>query len=161
MKITEEIFQTKIKPLIAKSTYCSIATINEEGIAHVSPIGSVILKSKSRGVFFEKFTKSIPNNIKTNTKATIMCVNDGRWYWLKSLILGKFKSPPAIRMLVKFGNLRDEDNSEGSIFKRKVSLFKFTKGHKLLWSEMSQIREFEIIDYKPVYIGNMTKEQFN
>ena len=160
MKITDEIFKQKIKPLFAQSTFCSIATISSEGFAHISPIGSVILHNKSRGVFYEKFTKQIPENIKSNQLATIMCVNDGKWFWLKSLLKGKFKSPPAIRLVVKFGELRKEDNKEGKIFKRKVNIFRATKGYKLLWSEMSEIREFEIIDYKPVYISTMTKEQF-
>ncbi|MCF6288516.1 MAG: pyridoxamine 5'-phosphate oxidase family protein [Proteobacteria bacterium] len=160
MKITDEIFNKKIKPLFAKSTFCSIATINSDGFAHVSPIGSVILHDKSHGVFYEKFTKNIPQNIKTNQLATIMCVNDGKWFWLKSLLKGKFKSPPAIRLVVKFGELRKEQDKEGKIFKRKVNIFKATRGYKILWSEMSDIREFEIIDYKPVYISSMTSEQF-
>lgn len=160
MKITDEIFNQKIKPLFAKSTFCSIATINSEGFAHVSPIGSVILYDKSHGVFFEKFSKKIPENIKINQLATIMCVNDGKWFWLKSLLKGKFKTPPAIRLVVKFGALREEKKEEGKIFKRKVNIFKATKGYQLLWSDMSHLREFEIIDCKPVYISSMTSEQF-
>jgi hypothetical protein len=160
MKITDDIFNRKIKPLFAKASFCSIATVNEHGIAHVSPIGSVILHSKSKGIYFEKFSKSIPRNVKRNKMATIMCVNDGKWYWLKSLFKGQFKSPPAIRLVVKFGELRAENKGEGQIFKRKVNIFKGTRGYKLLWSEMSHIREFEIIDYKAVYIGEMTKNQF-
>ena len=160
MKITDEMFKKKIIPMFAKSKHCSIATVNTDGFAHVTPIGSVILHSKSKGVFFEKFTKNIPLNIEQNKLATIMCVDSGRWFWLKSLVSGKFKKPPAMRLVIKFGNLRKESNGEGDIFKRKVNIFKRTKGYKLLWSEMSEIREFEIIDYKPVYIGKMTSEQF-
>ncbi len=139
MKITDEVFENKIKPLIAQSTYCSIATVTKDGNPHVTPIGSVIMKTKEKGVFFEKFTKSIPVNIMKNNLATLMFVNDGRWFWLKSLFKGSFESPPAIRVLVKFGDLREEKDGEGKVFKRKVKIFSFTKGHKRLWSDMSHV----------------------
>jgi len=160
MKITDEIFKTKIKPLFAQAMFCSIATVNEKGFAHVSPIGSVVLLNKNKGIYFEKFTKSIPKNAITNQYATIMSVNDGKWFWLKSLMQGKFKKPPAIRLLVKLGELRKGTDQEGQIFKRKVNIFKRTKGYQLLWKDMSHIREFEIIKYKPVFISTMTSDQF-
>ncbi|MBL4773151.1 MAG: hypothetical protein JKX98_06000 [Alcanivoracaceae bacterium] len=160
MKITEEIFNKKIKPLFARSLYSSIATVNEQGLAHVSPIGSVVLVSKDKGVYFEKFTKNIPLNVNTSQYATIMSVNTSKWYWLKSLIRGKFSTPPAIRIVIKLGQLRKEKENEGRRFKRKVSIFKRTKGYQMLWKDMSHIREFEVIEYKPVYIGQMTREQF-
>lgn len=160
MKITDEIYTKKIKPLFAKSTFCSVATVTEEGLPHVSPIGSIVLLNKDKGQFFEKFTKNIPINTSQNSYATIMCVNDGKWFWLKSLIMGKFKTPPAIRLVVKMGALRVGTEKEGRIFKNKVKLFKKTKGYQMMWQEMSMIREFEIIEYKPVYIGKMTREQF-
>jgi len=160
MNITDEIYQQKIKPLFAQSTFCSVATVNDKGIPHVSPIGSIVLLNKTKGMFFEKFTKNVPKNTKNNSYATIMCVNDGKWFWLKSLIAGKFNKPPAIRLLVKMGKLRDCNEKEGSIFKNKVKLFKMTKGYKIMWKDMSQIREFEIIDYKPIFLSHMTSHQF-
>ncbi|MFK8010423.1 MAG: pyridoxamine 5'-phosphate oxidase family protein, partial [Marinicellaceae bacterium] len=86
MNITDKIYQQKIKPLFAQSTFCSVATVNDEGIPHVSPIGSIVLLNKDKGMFFEKFTKNVPKNTQKNSYATIMCVNDGKWFWLKSLL---------------------------------------------------------------------------
>ncbi len=161
MKMSDELFTKKIKPLFAQAMFCSIATVNEKGQPHVSPIGSVVLLNRNKGFYFEKFTKNIPNNIKTTQYATIMSVNDGKWFWLKSLFKGQFKKPPAIRVLVKLGELRKETEQEGQIFKRKVKLFKRTKGYQMLWKDMSHIREFEILEYKPVFIGQMTRNQFS
>lgn len=160
MKITNEIYNKKIKPLFAQSVFCSVATVTEDGLPHVSPIGSIVLLNKDKGMFFEKFTKSISKNTNENSYATIMCVNDGKWFWLKSLITGKFNKPPAIRLVVKIGKLREGTDNEGQIFKNKIKLFKKTKGYQMMWQEMSQIREFKIIDYKPVFIGKMTRDQF-
>jgi hypothetical protein len=160
MKMTNKIFNTKIKPMFARAMYSSIATVNEKGIPHVSPIGSVFLVDKNKGYYFEKFTKNIPANLKNNNFATIMSVNDGKWFWLKSLIKGAFKRPPAIRIVVKLGQLRKPKGNEGVTFKKRVNIFRLTKGYNLLWKDMSHIREFEIIEYKPVYISKMTSIQF-
>lgn len=161
MKITDKIYKNKIKPLFAKAMFTSVATVTEDGMPHVSPIGSVFLLNKDKGFYFEKFTKSIPKNSQHTPYATLMSVNVSKWFWFKSLFKGQFQTPPAIRLLVKLGELREGSDKEASTFKRKVSLFKRTKGYNLMWKDMSMIREFEIVDYKPVVIGKMTKEQFN
>ncbi|MCF6300702.1 MAG: pyridoxamine 5'-phosphate oxidase family protein [Proteobacteria bacterium] len=160
MKMTDDLYKKKIKPLFAQAKFCSVATVNSKGMPHVSPIGSVVIVDKTRGYYFEKFTKNIPLNATTCEHACIMPVNSGSWFWLKSLIKGKFSKPPAIRLLVKLGNLREATETEGKVFKRKVNVFKKTKGYQLLWRDMSHIREFEIIEFKPVFIGKMTKSQF-
>ena len=160
MKIYDKLFKEKVKPLFSQALYCSVATVNEQGIPHVTPIGSVVLKDKANGWFFQKFTKNIPENANNCEFATIMAVNAGRWFWLKSLLKGSFKEPPAMRILVKLGQVRPATTEEGEKFKRRVNLFKRTKGYDMMWKDMSHIREFEIIEYKPVFIGQMTKNQF-
>lgn len=159
MNIDQKLFKTKIKPLFARAPYCSIATVHADGTPHVTPIGSVVLKDLQSGWFFQKFTKRIPQNAETCETATIMAVNAGRWFWLKSLIKGRFQSPPAMRLVVKLGAVRSATQSEGERFKRRVKIFKGTRGHKMMWQDMSAIREFEIIEYKPVFIGQMTRAQ--
>ncbi len=160
MKITDQIFTDTVKPLFSGAVYCSVATINEQGQPHVTPIGSVVLNNKNQGWFFQKFTKNIPKNIDHCPYATIMAVNDGKWFWLKSLFKGQFTSPPAMRLLVKLGELRPATATEADKFKRRVSLFKHTKGYAMMWQDMAQIREFDIIEYKPIHIGKMTSQQF-
>ncbi|MCB1582922.1 MAG: pyridoxamine 5'-phosphate oxidase family protein [Xanthomonadales bacterium] len=161
MKINEQLFREKIKPLFSQAVFCSVATVDPEGKPHVSPIGSVVLIDMNRGWFFQKFTKNIPKNTERCEYATIMAVNDGKWFWLKSILKGRFKKPPAMRLLVKLGALRPANEAESQKFKRRVGLFKRTKGYQLMWSEMSEVREFEILEYKPVYIGKMTAQQFS
>ncbi|TDR20495.1 pyridoxamine 5'-phosphate oxidase family protein [Marinicella litoralis] len=159
MQINDQLFKTKIKPLFSQAVFVAVATVNQAGMPHVTPIGSVVLKDKNRGWFFQKFTKNIPQNAEHCEYATLMAVNDGKWFWLKSLIKGQFKQPPAMRLLVKLGDLRPATEAEAQKFKRRVSLFKHSKGHALMWQDMANIREFEIIEYKPIYIGQMTAKQ--
>ena len=161
MQVTDQMFKQKIKPLFSQAVFCSVATVNAEGIPHVTPIGSVVLKNKNQGWFFQKFTKNIPQNAEHCEYATLMAVNDGKWFWLKSLLKGQFKNPPAMRLLVKLGDLRPATETEAEKFKRRVSVFKHTKGYAMMWQDMANIREFEIIEYKPVYIGQMSSQQFN
>ncbi len=161
MKINDLLFKQKIKPLFSQAVYCSIATVNEDGHPHITPIGSVVLNNKSQGWFFQKFTKGIPTNASHCKYATIMAVNDGAWFWLKSLIKGRFNKPPAMRLQVKLGPLRPATEAEMHKFQRRVKVFTLTKGHAMLWQDMSEVREFEILDYKPVFIGKMTQQQFN
>lgn len=160
MQIDKQLFKTKVKPLFSKAIFCSVATVDSEGKPHVSPIGSVVLKNENQGWFFQKFTKNIPKNLIHNEYATIMAVNDGKWFWLKSVLKGQFNNPPALRLLVKLGQLRPASELEAQKFKRKVGLFKRTKGYAQMWQDMAEVREFEILEYKPVFIGKMTKHQF-
>ncbi len=160
MKVDELMFKEKIKPVFSQAMFCSVATVNAEGMPHVSPIGSVVLNNSQSGWFFQKFTKNIPLNAEHCEYATIMAVNSSRWFWLKSLLKGAFKQPPAMRILVKLGQVRPATEKEGGKFKRRVNIFKRTKGYDMMWKDMSHIREFEIIEYKPVFIGKMTKNQF-
>jgi hypothetical protein len=160
MKMNEVLFKQKIKPLFSQAMHCSIATVNADGLPHVTPIGSVVLKNQGNGWFFQKFTKNIPKNAEHCEYATIMAVNNSKWYWLKSVLKGGFKTPPAMRLTVKLGNYRPATESETAKFQRRVGLFRRTKGYQMMWAGMSEIREFEIVDYKPVYVGKMTQQQF-
>ncbi len=160
MQIDDRLFNEKIRPLFSQAMFCSVSTVNAAGQPHVSPIGSVVLKDKNSGWFFQKFTKQIPANADHCEYATIMAVDAGRWFWLKALLRGQFISPPAMRLVVKLGQLREASEAEALKFKRRVSVFKYTKGHAMMWRDMANIREFEIVDYKPVYIGQMTGQQF-
>lgn len=160
MKINEQLFKQKIKPLFSQAMFCSVATVDPDGIPHVSPIGSVVLEDKNQGWFFQKFTKNIPINTIGSEYATIMAVNDNKWFWLKSILKGRFKQPPAMRILVRLGQLKPASEQQSKKFRRRVGLFKRTKGYRMMWQEMSDVREFEIIEYRPVYIGAMTAAQF-
>jgi len=158
--MNEQIFNNKIRPLFSQAMFCSVATVNANGIPHVTPIGSVVLKNQNSGWFFQKFTKKIPKNTEHCEYATLMAVNSNKWFWLKSVFKGGFKTPPAMRLTVKLGDYRPATETEAKKFQKRVGMFKRSKGYQLMWSEMSDIREFEILEYKPVYIGKMTQQQF-
>lgn len=94
------------------SLHYSIATINEDGTPHVTPIGSLILLDGNKGVYFEYFTRKMPSNFKVNQNVCVLAVNSGKWFWLKSLLRGRFGEPPAVRIKGTVGIKRKVSDEE-------------------------------------------------
>ena len=83
----------------ASCSHYAIASVDKDGTPHVTPIGSLMLTEPGKGIYFEKFTSQLPKNYRHNPNITVLAVNSGRWFWLKSLLSGKFKQTPAIRLI--------------------------------------------------------------
>jgi hypothetical protein len=144
-----------VKNLVKKSLYCSISIITKEGLPHSSPIGSVYLNNSETGYFIEMFAKSFKDQ--EGRKGSILAVNSSLLFWLRSLIKGKFLSPPAVRLLVTFGERRKISEVESKAFQKRVNIFKPLKGYKLMWSKAEYVRPFEVDEIIPVSIGKMTR----
>ncbi len=139
------------------SFHYSIASVTERGEPHVTPIGSLLLGKPGHGFYFEKFTKHLPQNYNSNKQICILAVNSSKWFWLKSLLLGKFTSPPAVRLHGKVGDLREATDKEVILWQKRVKRVSFSKGHALMWRDMSMVRDIEFTKVEPVYIGEMTR----
>lgn len=138
------------------SFHYAIATVAENGEPHVTPIGSLILGKPGEGFYFEKFTRHLPENIGKNNRVSVLAVNSSRWFWLKSLLGGKFHMPPAVRLQGTAQELRPATEREMALWRKRVNSVRFTKGHKLMWSEMSMVRTIKFDRIEPVHIGRMT-----
>lgn len=138
------------------SFHYAVATVGENGEPHVTPIGSLILGKPCQGFYFEKFTRRLPHNIGTNDRVCVLAVNSSRWFWIKSLVGGKFGLPPAVRLIGTARELRPAHDREIALWQKRVSRVRFTKGHKLIWSEMSMVREIRFDRIEAVHIGKMT-----
>jgi len=154
----------EVKSLFKKSFKSSfhfaIATVNENGEPHVTPIGSLILGNPGRGFYFEKFTQHLPRNFGNNNQVCVLAVNSSRWFWLKSLIGGKFTSPPAVRLHGVVGDLREASDKEIALWQNRVKPVRFSKGHAIMWRSMSMVREIEFSRIEPVHIGEMTRHSW-
>lgn len=148
-----------IKKLVKDSLYCSVATV-QNGIPHCSPIGSVYLNNEQQGYYLEMFTTSVKKSKAENDTGCIMVVNTSLWFWFKSLLRGQFKTPPAVRLVVKFGDRRASSEIEEQRFRKRVKLFKGLKGHKIMWSKTAHVRDFTIEKVIPVSIGKMTSADY-
>jgi hypothetical protein len=148
------------KKSFKSSFHYSIATVTENGEPHVTPIGSLILGKPGHGIYFEEFTKQLPNNIKTNKQVCVLAVNSSKWFWVKSLVSGRFSSPPAVRLHGTVGNIREATKKEIKQWQNRVKSVSFSKGHAMMWANMKMVREIEFTNIEPVHMGKMTRDNW-
>ncbi len=139
------------------SLHYSIATVNEKGEPHITPIGSLILGKPGQGIYFEEFPHQLPRNLKVNQRVCVLAVDSGIGFWLRSLLRGKFIAPPAVRLYGIAGELRDATEKEIELWQRRVRRVRFSKGHTMMWKSMRRVREITFTRAEPVHMGNMTK----
>lgn len=145
------------KQSFRSSFHYAIASVSENGEPHVTPIGSLILGKPGHGIYFEKFTIKLPRNIESTNQVCVLAVNSGRWFWLKSLIGGKFASPPAVRLHGVVGELREATDTELALWQKRVRRVSFSKGHTLIWQGMASVRDIEFNRIEVVHLGEMTQ----
>ncbi len=147
------------------SLHYAIASVDNQGLPHITPIGSLMLgdliDGQAQACYFERFTKQLPANAKHNTSICILAVNSSKWFWFKSLLKGQFSHQPAVRLIGQLGPLRPATDSEIQRWQRRVKPLRFTKGHKLMWQSMSHVRDITITEVKAVSIGKMTQQSMN
>lgn len=140
------------------SLHYSIGTVNEDGTPHVTPIGSLIFLDVNKGVYFEYFTRKMPLNFKVSQNVCVLAVNSGKWFWLKSLLRGKFHEPPAIRLKGTAGIKRKATDEEKGIWHRRIGPLRLSKGYNLLWADMDEVREIHFHTVEFVNLGKMTEQ---
>ena len=151
----------KIKQLFRQSFRSSfhyaIATVSEQGEPHITPIGSLILGEVGQGMYFEEFPKQLPRNIDNNKQVCVLAVNSSPWFWMKSLISGRFSSPPAVRLYGVVGEVRAATEKEIALLQRRVRRVSFSKGHTMLWKNLRMVRDIRFSRMEPVHMGEMTQ----
>jgi uncharacterized pyridoxamine 5'-phosphate oxidase family protein len=134
----------------------AVATVNEDGSPHVTPIGALILREDQTGFYFEENPTRMPLNLKRNPRVCILAVNADKLFWGKALLEGKFTSPPAVRLSGMVGDLRNATADEVALWQDKIAIAEGTKGYKLLWEKFAQVRDITFDSFDPVYVGEMT-----
>ena len=127
----------------------AIATVDEQGNPHVTPIGHVFFRDDMTGYYFDAYSKAMPQNFQGNKKICLMAVNSSSLFWLKSLIKGEFESAPAVRVYGEVGEPRQATNAELEEYRKSIRITRFFKGHKLLWQNLDRVRDIKFTDFKP------------
>lgn len=140
------------------SMHASIASVSDSGQPHVTPIGSLMLAKPGHGYYFEAFTSNMPRNFQHNSEVCVLVANSSKWFWFKSLLAGRFQSPPGIRLRGKVGARRAATADEIRRFQQQVKMARWLKGHKLLWAGMANVRDIEFTSVEPIRIGRMTRK---
>jgi len=143
------------------SFHFSIATVNEDGSPHVTPIGSLILQDELKGFYFEEYASNLSRNLRHNKRVCVMAVNSGKWSLLKSFFLGRFLVPPGVRLMGTAGERREATPHEVDLFKKRFRKYRMFKGYDLLWSRLRHVREIRFDAYEPVRVGALTRAVWN
>jgi len=147
------------------SYHFSMATINSNGMPHITPIGSLILGNDKKGIYFEKYPINLPKNIENNRNVCILGVNTNIFSILKALLKKKFADEPGIRLWGIAGEKRKATKEEIELLHKKIQsllpligpLLSKLKGYKLLWGDLKYVREIQFHSFEPVKFGEMTK----
>ncbi len=149
------------KESFKSSFHFAVASVTENGEPHVTPIGSLILDVPGHGFYFEEFPQQLPRNYGSNKQICVLAVNSNKWFWLKSLIRGRFATTPAVRLHGVVGDLREATDIEIALWQKRVKSVSFSKGHALMWRSMRMVRDIEFTGIEPVQIGEMTRDTWS
>ena len=159
MTITSEdwtIARTVVRRALRSTLHCSIASTNPDGSAQVTPIGSVLLNGVGSGLYFDIFNKQLAANVDRDPRITIVAVDAGRIRWLRSLLRGRFASPPGVRLSGTVGPARPSTPEEVARFHRIAGPLLRTRGGRLMWSRLPRVRDVTLDQVSTLSIGRMT-----
>jgi len=140
------------------SLHFSMATVTTDGLPHVTPVGSLMLREPGRAIYFEEFTQRMPLHFRDNQNVCVLAVRSSLTFWLWSLFRGGFKSPPAIRLHGTVGAPRAATADEIRAWQRRVGRLRFTRGHRMIWANMRTVRDVYLTRADGIHIGEMTRE---
>ena len=134
----------------------SMATVNEDGSPHITPIGSLILREDPTGYFFDEYCTRTRENLSRNPRVCFLAVNADRPFWVRSLIKGKFSTAPAVRLMGTVKELREARPEEIAAWQSRVAFARLTNGYNMMWSRMHSVRDVQFDSFEPMSSGKMT-----
>jgi hypothetical protein len=146
-----------IRALFRDTLDITIASISEDGSPHITPIGSVFLRKDCTGYYIERFPSRLPRNIERDKRICVFAIRNDLGTWLPAMLRGRFAKPVAVRLHGRAGVKRELTPEERDLFLRKVRIFKWTRGYRLLWGDLTHARELVFDGFEPVRAGAMTR----
>ena len=135
--------------------YCVFATVNEDGSPRVAPYSSLILKEGSQGFYFDEFSRNLSHNLERDQRVCVLLLKNKKWFWIKTLLLGRFDHAPGIRLMGTVGKRREAAAQEIDAFKKPLSKLKIFKGYQPLWGVMKQGRDIQFHSFETIKCGSM------
>jgi hypothetical protein len=133
-----------------------VASLNDDGSPHMTPIGSLVLRRDGTGYFIEAFARRLPHNIERDDRLSVLIADSRQSVFLAGLVRGRFRRPLAVRLIGRAGERRLLSPEELSRFRRAVRWLRWTRGYGRLWSDLRYAREIVFDGFEPVLAGGMT-----
>lgn len=140
----------------SQNLFISIASVDADDNPTNTPIGSLFLNDNQTGFYFEKYPTKLPVNAKTNSNICALAVNNSKWFWFKSLLKGKFKTNPAIKLYGQLGERRKATDRELNRLNRRMKITNGLKGNTYLWKKMEFVRDITFTKVESINLGKMT-----
>ena len=153
-----ETIQMVFQASLGSSMHYAVATVNEVGSPHVTLIGALFLRENRTGFYFDEFPVNMSRNLERNPRVCILAANSNPTFWQKSLLAGKFETPPAVRLMGSVGKKREGTKEEIAMWQDHVKLARGTKGYDLMWKNMQMVRDIYFDSFEPVLMGEMTQD---
>ena len=151
-KFFGDVSHAKASPILP---YCAFATTNADGSPRLAPYTSLILGENKQGFYFDELSQHLSQNLDREQRVYILLVKNKIWFWVKTLILGRFDHAPAIRLTGTVGKKREATIQEINAFKNPLKKLKIFKGYQPLWGIMKHGREIYFYAFEPVQCGSM------
>lgn len=135
--------------------FCIFATINDDGSPRMAPYSSLILGENSKGFYFDHFSQHMTKNMDRDGKICVLLLNNSKWFWIKTVLFGRFDHAPGIRLMGTVGKRRDATREEIEAFKKPLRKLKPFKGYNPLWGVMEQGRDIFFESFETVKCGPM------
>ena len=130
-------------------------SITDIGTTQYNAYRNRILKNDQTDFSIDTYSESFKENIPNNSKACLQAVNSKRFFWLKSMILGKFSDFPGVRLNIEIGELRIATAEELAMIEQRIKPLSWTKGSQLIWSSFTHVRDFNVTGFKWIQYPTM------
>lgn len=130
--------------------YCAFSTVNKDGSPRIAPYTSLILGDNKQGFYFDELSSHTSANLEKDQRICVLIVINSRWFWIKTVIWGRFDHPPGVRLIGEVGKKREATKNEIAAFKNPLKALRFFKGYEPIWGFMKQGREIHFNDFEPV-----------
>jgi uncharacterized protein len=143
----------------ASSLHCAIASIDDDGWPHVTPIGSVMLGDPGQAVYLDVFNVALGRNLDRNPRCAILAVDSRKLTWARALLEGRFDVPPGVRLVGTVSAAREATTAEVERFGRTVRPAMLTKGGRQMWGNPERLhaRDVTVTGVVPVRVPKMTQ----
>ncbi|MDF3833652.1 pyridoxamine 5'-phosphate oxidase family protein [Cupriavidus basilensis] len=132
------------------SLYCALASVGADGMPTVTPIGTVFPRADQTAFFFDRYTSTLAANLAHSDRVCLMAVDSGKGFWFRSLLAGRFRQPPGVRLYGTVGPLRPATQAELQQIEARVKGSRWLKGTRMLWSSFTHVRDIRFTAFRPV-----------
>ena len=135
-----------------------LGSVDEKGVPHLTPVGSLMLGAPGEALFFPIFTSGLRRRLAADPKVGILSVDGRASTWISALASGRFRQPIGVRMhAVAKGAPRPVTKEELLRWHRRVGWLRWFPAYPKLWGKIEEVQELKIYRVEPIRLGALTK----